>query len=49
MARAFVLALALATAVCGVKGSPRPPLPSGADGGLPAAVDGGISSDGGSP
>ena len=49
MVRAFVLALTLATAVCGVKGSPRPPLPPGADGGVPPALDGGVPSDAGSP
>ncbi|MFL5444803.1 MAG: hypothetical protein ACJ78W_09820 [Myxococcales bacterium] len=48
MARAFALALTLATAVCGVKGSPRPPLPPATDAGFPAAVDGGIPADGGS-
>jgi len=48
MVRAVALALALATAVCGVKGSPRPPLQEAADGGAPAA-DAGVSTDGGAP
>jgi hypothetical protein len=48
MVRALALALALATAVCGVKGAPRPPLAESADGGTPAR-DGGGSTDGGAP
>ena len=48
MVRALVLALALATAVCGVKGAPRPPLAPAADGGTPLP-DGGLSADGGAP
>ena len=48
MVRALALALALATAVCGVKGAPRPPLEAPADGGT-AAPDGGVSTDGGAP
>ena len=46
MLRALALALALATAVCGVKGSPRPPVPEAADAGTPAP-DAGVSTDGG--
>ena len=48
MVRALALALALATAVCGVKGAPRPPLAEPADGGTPAP-DGGARMDGGAP
>jgi len=48
MVRALALALALATAVCGVKGSPRPPLPETADAGT-AAPDAGVRTDGGAP
>jgi hypothetical protein len=46
MVRAVALAVALATAVCGVKGAPRPPLAESADGGTPAP-DGGVNTDGG--
>jgi hypothetical protein len=48
MVRALALVLALATAVCGVKGSPRPPLPESADAGTPVP-DAGVSEDGGGP
>jgi hypothetical protein len=48
MVRALALALALATAVCGVKGSPRPPLPQTPDAGT-RSPDAGVSADGGGP
>ena len=48
MVRALALAVALATAVCGVKGAPRPPLAESADGGAPVP-DGGVGADGGAP
>ncbi len=50
MVRALALALALATAVCGVKGPPRPPFPPGAtDAGPTLPPDGGAGADGGAP
>jgi hypothetical protein len=47
MVRAFALALALATAVCGVKGNPRPPLLPGAPDGGAELVDAGSAADAG--
>jgi hypothetical protein len=45
MLRAALAALVVATAYCGVKGSPQPPLPEVADAGAPDAG----ASDGGFP
>jgi hypothetical protein len=45
MLRAALAAFLVATAYCGVKGSPQPPLPEPADAGTPDAGD----ADGGFP
>jgi hypothetical protein len=43
MLRMAALALALATAVCGVKGAPKPPLEEPADAGTSPADAGGLA------
>jgi predicted small lipoprotein YifL len=43
MIRAVLAALVIATAYCGVKGPPQPPLPEAADAGAAdAGADGGV-------